>query len=111
MTEALWKHRDPGEAENREMTDRAYGVVTERVAGHEDTRVAVRDLCWLLQEDYHRSILANNRLHLPPDEAHRLDTFERGVAAGIEMACSHLTEISQIREVREWLRDTTKETT
>lgn len=89
--------------------DTALAEVQERIGSGSVLSHAVRDVCGFLQESANEDILSNLRLHEDPVAARVGEMFMRGIAHGIEIACSHITESDQIRTVRDWLKDSAKE--
>lgn len=88
---------------NASSWSEALDVVGETIIADEKVRGAVRDICWWLTEEHHTQILGNARLDEDPVRARIAEMYLRGVAAGVGMACEHLTDSDRVREVRAWI--------
>lgn len=94
----------PVKAENAAAWDHALSLIEEKIIADVPLRNAVRDVCWWLTEEHHDQILGSDRIDDDPVKARIAEMRLRGVAAGIGMACDHLTDNDRVREVRAWIR-------
>lgn len=101
--------RPKGSPVDRSGLHEAIGTVTERVAAVEPANAAVRHVCGFLQESIDIEILGHLRLDEDPLKARMHEMFLRGMSHGIEIAADHLTDSTQIREVREWVESLDEE--